>query len=151
MPGSSAVRPVPVPELADRLGYLFKHAHSRLSDLTTAALAPLGINGRQLAVLLVIAKEPPGSQLEIATRMALDRTTMVSLVDELEREGLVERSPDPADRRRNVVALTSRGRETTWKAAALAGQAEKTFLEPLSERDADVVKRSLRSLAFPGS
>lgn len=139
----------PLPELADRLGYLFKHAHSRLSDLTTAALAPLGITGRELAVLLVIAEQASGSQLAIATRMGLDRTTMVSLIDDLEREGLVQRSPDPADRRRNVVAPTIKGRKTVRKGAVLAAQAEEAFLSPLSEQDAATTRRVLRLLAFP--
>lgn len=139
----------PVPKLADRLGYLVKHAQLRLAGLTAEALAPLGISGRQLAVLLVIAEEPPASQLEIATRMAVDRTTMVSLIDELERMGLVERRPDPADRRRNVIAMTSPGRETTRKAAEMSGEAERSFLEPLSAEDAATVRRALRLLAFP--
>jgi len=151
MPDNSPERPVPVPALADRLGYLFKHAHSRLSDLTSAALAPLGVSGRQLAVLLVIAEEPSGSQLGIATRMRLDRTTMVTLIDDLERKGLVERVPGPTDRRRNVVVLTSQGRKTARQGAALSEQAEKSFLEPLSKEDTAVLRRALRLLAFSSS
>jgi DNA-binding MarR family transcriptional regulator len=151
MPDNSLEYLGPVPELADRLGYLFKHAHARLTDLTSAALAPLGVSGRQLAVLLVIAEQPSGSQLGIATRMGLDRTTMVTLIDDLERAGLVQRSPDPADRRRNVVDLTTQGRKTTRQGAALSEQAEKSFLEPLSKDDTAMLRRALRLLAFPSS
>ena len=138
-----------MPKRADRLGYLVKHAQLRLAGLTAAALAPLGISGRQLAVLLVIAEEPPASQLDVATRMGVDRTTMVSLIDELEGKGLVERRPDPADRRRNVIALTGPGRETTERAATVYDQVESSFLAPLSAGDAATVRRALRLLAFP--
>jgi DNA-binding MarR family transcriptional regulator len=138
-----------VPELAHRLSYLFKHAQLRLAELTGAALAPLRITGRELAVLLVIAEEPPASQLRIATRMGVDRTTMVAIIDELERKGLVERRPDEVDRRRNVTALTSAGRTTTRQAAAAAEKAERRFLEPLSADDAAIVRGALRRLAFP--
>jgi DNA-binding MarR family transcriptional regulator len=139
----------PVAALADRLGYLIKHAHQRLTELTTAALAPLGINGRELSVLLVIADQPPASQLQIATRMGVDRTTMVSLIDGLERAGLVERRPDPADRRRNVTALTDHGRDVTRRGAAASAEAERAFLAPLPEADRERIRAALRSLAFP--
>jgi len=139
----------PVPELADRLGHLIKHAQLRLADLTAAALAPLGISGRELAVLLVIAEQPPTSQLQVATRMGVDRTTMVALIDDLERKGLVERRPDPTDRRRNVTAATSSGLTTTKQASIAAEQAERLFLAPLSGDDIASVKRALRLLAFP--
>lgn len=122
----------------------------RLAELTAAALAPSEITGRQLAVLLVIAEQPPTSQLQIATRMGVDRTTMVALIDALEHKKLVERQPDPTDRRRNVVAMTSSGRETTQLAATAADKAERTFLEALAPADIAIVRHALRLLAFPG-
>jgi DNA-binding MarR family transcriptional regulator len=141
--------PAPVAGLADRLAPLLKHAQLRLAELTAAALAPSQISGRELAVLLVIAAQPPASQLGIATGMRVDRTTMVALIDELERKGLVERRPDPVDRRRNVVALTRAGRTTTRRAAAAADRAERAFLAPLSTDEVAAVRRALRLLAFP--
>jgi DNA-binding MarR family transcriptional regulator len=142
--------PAPVADLADRLVPLLKHAQLRLAELTAAALAPSEVSGRELAVLLVITAEPPASQLEIATGMRVDRTTMVALIDELERKGLVERRPDPADRRRNVVALTRAGHTTTRRAAAAADRAERAFLAPLSPDEIATVRRALRLLALPG-
>ena len=50
----------PGPELTSRLGYLLKHARLKLGDLTAAALAPYGLDGRELAVLLVLASCEPG-------------------------------------------------------------------------------------------
>jgi DNA-binding MarR family transcriptional regulator len=139
----------PVPEPAGRLAHLLKHAQLRLADLTADALAPFNVSGRELAVLLVIAEQSSASQLQVAARMGVDRTTMVALIDELERKGLVERRPDPTDRRRNVVALTRSGAKTTQQAAAAAGRAEHAFLEPLSQDNAATIRRALRVLAFP--
>ncbi len=151
MPACSPDRPppAPVPELADRLAHVLKHAQLRLADLTAAALAPLGITGRELAVLLIVAEQPPASQLQVATRMGVDRTTMGALIDSLERKGMVERRPDPADRRRNVVALTSAGRKATKLGASAAYKAERAFLKPLSTDGAATVRLALRLLAFP--
>src|SRR5215469_13224419 len=97
----------------------------RLAELTGPALAPFGINGRQCAVLIAIDEQAPSSQHDIAQRMGVDRTTMVTLVDELEGKGLVERRPDPRDRRKNVVALTEAGRATVQGATRAADEAER--------------------------
>lgn len=47
--------------------------------------------------------------MELAGRLGVDRTTMVALIDGLERKGLVERRRSARDRRRNVVLLTAEG------------------------------------------
>jgi DNA-binding MarR family transcriptional regulator len=140
----------PLPVLADRFGYLLKHAHLRLAELTRAALAPFGISGRELAVLLAIDDRPPASQQEIARRMAVDRTTMVALIDDLEDKGLVQRQQDPDDRRKNVVALTDVGRTTLRQATAAAGQAERRLLGSLSDDESAMLRRALQAIAFPG-
>src|SRR4051794_29919808 len=100
------------PLLSARLGYLLKHAQLRLNELTTAALAPFDLNGRELAVLVVLAGHEPASQQQAAERLGVDRTTMVALVDTLQAKGFVARQPSAGDRRKNVVALTEHGRDT---------------------------------------
>ena len=102
----------PPPELAGRLGYLLKHAQLALAELTAAALEPFGLTGRELAVLTVLAGDEPASQQQAAQRLGVDRTTMVALVDVLEGKGLVRRHADAEDRRRNVVELTEKGRDS---------------------------------------
>jgi len=52
-----------------------------------------------------------GSQLELAHHLGVDRTVMTYLLDDLERAGLIERHPDPADRRARRIAATARGSE----------------------------------------
>lgn len=141
--GESAERS---PELTGRLGYLLKHAQLRLAELTTAALAPHGINGRELAVLLVLAEGEPASQQQAAGRLGVDRTSMVALLDTLEEKGLVERRPHARDRRRNVVELTSAGRGTVRAAKRAGEEAEQRFLAPLSQPQAARLKEALRAV-----
>jgi len=137
----------PPPELAERLGYLFKHAQSRLTALTAEALAPHGVSAREVAVLAVLAGAEPASQQQAARRLGIDRTSMVAFVDALEARGLVARSPDPDDRRRNVVAVTAKGRETLRRADRARTEAERRFLAPLSRSTADALRRALTTLA----
>jgi DNA-binding MarR family transcriptional regulator len=152
---SSQVQDDPPPAAAlateptGRLGYLLKHAQQRLAELTGPALAPFGISGRELAVMLTLAGCEPASQQQAAQRLGVDRTTMVALVDGLEAKNLVTRRPQEGDRRRNVVELTADGRDTLRRAGAAAAEAERQFLAPLSPAAAAQFAGALRTLVPP--
>lgn len=118
-----------------RLGYLLKHANLRLTELTGPALEPYEIDGREFGVMSVLRTPEPLSQLEAAQRLGIDRTTMVALLDGLERKKLVGRRPHPADRRKNMVELTDHGREVLEAATRAVGVAEEEFLSGLPEED----------------
>ncbi len=137
----------PTTPVRDRFGWLLKHARERLATLTATALEPWGINGRELAVLAAVADGEPSSQVDAAVRLGIDRTTMVALIDDLEAKGLVERHPDPADRRRNIVALTTTGRDTFDGASRATDEVERSFLAPIPERDRERFRAMLRALA----
>lgn len=124
----------PVPH--DRLGYLLKHAHQALGEHTGPALAPWGINGRELAALTTLATAEAPAQNQAADRLGVDRTTMVDLIDGLQRKHLVERRPDPGDRRRNLIHLTEAGRHTMVQANIAVDEAERTFLSGLNSAEA---------------
>ncbi|OON32159.1 MULTISPECIES: MarR family winged helix-turn-helix transcriptional regulator [unclassified Micromonospora] len=128
------------------LGYLFKHAHLRLTALTDAALEHLGIDSKDFGTLRVLAHGEPASQLQVAQKLSVDRTTMVAVLDDLERKGIVVRRPDPTDRRRNIVELTDRGRRTFDAAEAAYQDAENALLAPVSPGAADQLRRTLRDL-----
>ncbi|MET7784782.1 MULTISPECIES: MarR family winged helix-turn-helix transcriptional regulator [Streptomyces] len=138
--------PVPPVPLESRLGYLLKHAQQRLARASAEALAPLGIDGHELAVLAVLAAEYPLSQVEVAGRLGVDRTTMVALVDGLEDQGLVERRRSPQDRRKNIVELTPAGRDCLDRAERARLAMERRFLDPLDEEAAAALVRALRIL-----
>jgi DNA-binding MarR family transcriptional regulator len=136
----------PGPELSERLGYLFKHAQLRMTELTAKALTPYDIDGRELGVLLVVADGGPKSQQQAARRLGIDRTTMVAMLDALEGKGLVSRHPDADDRRRNVVELTDTGQDTLRLAVAASDDAERAFLAPLGPQAARQLRDSLRTI-----
>ena len=139
----------PGPEVGRRLGYLLKHAQLRMAELTAAALAPYGIAGRELAVLLVLAGGQPPSQQQAAQRLGIDRTTMVAMLDALEGKGLVARHPDADDRRRNVVELTDAGQDILQQAAKASDDAERALLAPLSPQAAQQLRNSLQAIVAP--
>jgi DNA-binding MarR family transcriptional regulator len=134
-----------------RLGYLLKHAYLGYAELSREALAPHQVDGRELAVLTRLAGPEALSQQEAARHLGIDRTTMVALVDGLERKQLVGRRPDPGDRRKNIVELTAAGRATLISATEAADRAERQFLGALGPAAADSFKDALRTLLSAGS
>ncbi|MGP0032982.1 MAG: MarR family winged helix-turn-helix transcriptional regulator [Solirubrobacteraceae bacterium] len=136
----------PGPLLSPRLGYLFKHVQIRMHELNEEALAPFGIDGRELGILLVIAGHEPGSQQQAAQRLGIDRTSMVARLDALEDKGLVSRHPHAQDRRRNVVELTDAGRDTLRLATKASERAEATLLAPISDQDGERLRDALQAI-----
>src|SRR5262245_6085695 len=108
------------------------------------AMAPFGIDGRELAVLTVLAAGVPLSQQEAADQLRVDRTTMVSLVDLLEAKGLVERCRSAHDRRKNIVQLTDAGRRCLREAGRARDTVDREFLAPLGDELAHDFIRALQ-------
>jgi DNA-binding MarR family transcriptional regulator len=129
-----------------RLGYLFKHAQMRMEELNARALAPFGIDARDLGILLLIASHEPGSQQQAAQRLGIDRTSMVARLDGLEGKGLVSRHPHAQDRRRNVVELTPAGRDIVKRAGKASERAEAALLASLTPDQAERLREALQAI-----
>lgn len=83
------------------------------------------------------------NQATIAQRLGLDRTVMTYLVDDLERAGLVERRPDPADRRARQVVRTPSGDAALKSASASIRAVEVSVLGSLDADEALSFRRLL--------
>jgi DNA-binding MarR family transcriptional regulator len=129
-----------------RLAGLLKRAQNLLIEGYGPALAPFAVDGRELAVLTLLAAEGPASQQHLSRRLAVDRTTMVALVDAMGGKGLVQRRPDPRDRRKNMIELTDAGRDTCRRATPAVDEIEDAFLSPITMTDRENLKDLLRTL-----
>ncbi len=145
----------PLPEiLAEHIGFMLSKATQRGVELVHEALAPLGIKSRHFGVLMVLERVSPLSQQLVGERLRIDRTTMVAIVDDLERLGLAARGWDPIDRRAYRVQLTSSGEAVLRRADQAVAVAESRFLAPLSaaeRRQLHVVLRRLCGLDVDAS
>jgi DNA-binding MarR family transcriptional regulator len=83
---------------------------STLGARLTARRMPLGARA-DFAVLAALEEYGPLSQIEIGRRLGLDRNDINGILNRLESGYHVDRQADPADRRRNVVTLTTAGRQ----------------------------------------
>src|SRR4029453_6586738 len=83
---------IPVPaQLANRIGFLVAKSPAVCPSMGNEALAPLGLHIKEYAVLNVLQSTGAMSQQALGETLGVDRTTMVALMDELERRRLLER------------------------------------------------------------
>ena len=106
---------------------------------------PGGPRGYQ--VLAAVGRGEPSSQLALAQKLGVDRTVMTYLLDELEDAGLVQRRPDPSDRRARRVGLTDAGRERLCDLERRLRVAEEHLLDPLDVTERHVLRTLLHRLA----
>jgi DNA-binding MarR family transcriptional regulator len=84
-----------------------------------------------IGVLRVVAARDAVSQREVSDALLLDPSDVVSLVDILERAGMLERRRDPADRRRYALQLTATGRRAVLRLTEISQQINAELLAPL--------------------
>lgn len=85
-------------------------------------------------------------QVELVRRMGLSKQAVQQLIDDLERDGIVERQPDPSDRRGKIVMLTQRGLDAQADANRVKRQIEADIRARLGDQDFQTLERLLKRL-----
>ena len=135
-------------EVFSRIGRLSRHLDLARRDAFTAAQ----VESWEFDVLAALRRA--GAPYELSPGRLLRETlvtsgTMTNRVDRLAARGLVERLPDPHDRRGVLVRLTPEGKATVDHAFEQLLEAERTFLATLPERDRVKLAGLLRTLLAP--
>lgn len=138
-----------MPLLDASLGFQVNRTARALGHRLGAALQPHGLTPSQWVVLEHVTQHPDRHQERLATDLGTDAATLVEVLRRLESRGLVERIPDPADRRRRLVRPTAHGDPSVG--ARLASEVNEAALSGFSsdEREAlrDFLLRIQRNLA----
>ncbi|MGV9269238.1 MarR family winged helix-turn-helix transcriptional regulator [Kitasatospora sp. NPDC003701] len=135
-------------ELADAMTRAIKRIRRRTSE----RLEPYGITPGQGRALRTLA-HAPGCELpdramrlgDLAERLHIAPRSATTVVDALEEAGLVERTPDPADRRAVRIVLTAAGRSAVERIGQVRHEVAQEYFGPINPADQDVLLRALRS------
>lgn len=104
--------------------YWINRASRALLRLHESRLRPLGFGMSHLPVLLALEDGVPRTQKDLAERARVEQPTMTEMLTRMERDGVVEREPNPEDKRGSLVTLSRRSRTRLPKAKAALMQGE---------------------------
>jgi DNA-binding MarR family transcriptional regulator len=115
--------------LATDVGRLFR------KRFEAAAASPVGLTGPQWRLLGAIERHPGATQIALANLLEVEPITAGRMIDRLARDGMVERRPDPADRRAWRLHLTDRARPHLADARVRSEALTARALEGLSDSE----------------
>jgi DNA-binding MarR family transcriptional regulator len=128
--------PPTAPDRSPRsVGFLLSQLGFVTSGRFASALEPVGLLPREWSLLRFVAASEGQSQQALAEQLAIPPSRMVALVDALEERGLLERRPDPEDRRVRALHLTPEGHRALARAAQVAVEVESRLCSVLDETE----------------
>jgi DNA-binding MarR family transcriptional regulator len=131
----------PVTEFAGQLFFrLWRASHVRTADV----LGSIGLTPALFAVLNVTGAREGAIQQELGSAIGIDRSTMVSLIDQLETAGLAKRRPSARDRRAREIAITPKGRRLLERSRRMISETEDEVLAGLTAEERSKLLSLLR-------
>jgi DNA-binding MarR family transcriptional regulator len=119
------------------------HLARILEQALRKQIEPLGVVPGQFAQLLALYEEDGLTQTELCDRVRIEQPTMANTLARMERDGLIERVPDPHDRRRSRVMLTPRARRLRTRLVAAAQDVNAAATEGLDTQQRQAFLRTL--------
>jgi DNA-binding MarR family transcriptional regulator len=131
------------PDLAAMLAPLIR-------EMIAAELPVLEAHGLTMwgySVLVALDRSAIRTQAALAEAIGADKTRIIAILDELQQNGLIERMPDPEDRRARLLAITKKGHRVKDAAQTAIQRGEERWLGTLSAGDRDTFLRVLQQLS----
>ncbi|MCW2874747.1 MarR family winged helix-turn-helix transcriptional regulator [Actinacidiphila oryziradicis] len=132
--------------LRRRASRLLSQLTTRSDRLVTEGLAQADAHKWHYATLASLQDFGPGSQAALSERTGIYRSDMVGVLNELAERDLVERVPDPDDRRRNLITISTQGRRHLHRLDKVLDDLHDELLAPLSPAERDQLVRLLTRL-----
>lgn len=123
--------------------WLINQASVHSHRLVTERFAAADARGYHYRLLATLAEVGPASQAELGRRTGIDRSDVVAALNELADQRLIERSPDPADRRRNIITLTPEADRRLAELDGVLAQVQEELCAPLSPAEREELVRLL--------
>lgn len=137
-----------------RIGPVMRLVRNELVVRITEAQAPFGLRFGTLSTMVLVDANPGCSQSDLARELAIDKSMLVSIVDDLEAQGLATRTRSPDDRRRNSLTLTAAGRNVMHEMLEASGAVEQPIRDAMSREEVetlvDLLKRAYAALLGSG-
>jgi len=130
----------------DCIFFLLAKVNQSGSRFLAQKVAELNITPVQALVLGFLDDQDRITSSELGKRTELDSATMTGILDRLEAARLIERQVNPVDRRSIRIHLTEQGRDLAGKAARSIVEANRAFLDILTEQEQEALRGLIRKL-----
>ena len=137
-PAKNKKEPVELGMLPGLIGYQLRMAQVAMFNDFASGLSEFDVSPGLFGVLVIIEANPDLKQTELARATHLDRSTVVSVIDNLERRGLVERRAALNDRRSNALRLTDAGSVLLRKLKRQVNLHEKRLLSNFNDAEQEI-------------
>lgn len=117
-------------------GHLISLAARGFTRLSEARLKPMGFGVGYLPALIALKVKEATSQRDLARFARIEQPSMAQMMVRMERDGLIQRTPDPADRRSSHVRLTETALNRLPEACAVLLQGNREALDGFSDAEA---------------
>ncbi len=128
------------------IGYNLRRAQVRNFQMIGESVGAFDITPGQFGVLVIINANPGLNQSELGNAMNVDRSTVVAVIDRLEKRNLVVRDPSPMDRRSYALRLSDEGDELLAKLVPLVQGLERDMAKDLSDKEVETLVGMLKRM-----
>lgn len=133
-------------DLFDAPAPLINMASRSFARLGERRVKALGFNIGQLPVLYMLRNGAEMSQKDLAKFAKIEQPSMAQMLARMERDGLIKRTPDPADGRSSLVSLTDAARERLPAARQALEQGREAVLAGFSAEEVQTLLQLMRRL-----
>jgi DNA-binding MarR family transcriptional regulator len=127
-------------------GYNMKRTFNAVQADLARTLEPFGLRMITFTALILIVDNPDLSQTQLAGALAIERSNLVTIVDDLEKNGWITRNPAPNDRRSHALRATLVGRRLCEKSVQAARAHEEKLLAGLDEAETAALISALQKI-----
>ena len=124
-----------------------QRAARNLARIFDDVLRPLDLTNGQFSLLMSLNRPYPPGMKDVASLLAMDRTTLTAALKPLERRGLVVIGQDPQDKRSRLLSLTPEGHQLLNEAFPLWQQTHAEIEKDFAEGEVDRLRNHLRALS----
>jgi DNA-binding MarR family transcriptional regulator len=137
-------------ELAASIGFVLRLANGVAMSQLAQRFEPLGMRQSLYSVLLIIAENPGLKQQEVGQTLSIQQPNLVSLVNELVNEGLVQRTVNAEDRRSYSLVLTASGKQRLTQANRAHAENERRLAEAIAPLTIEQFRAALLRIVTEG-
>jgi DNA-binding MarR family transcriptional regulator len=132
--------------LHDLIGYLVHRTDVKMTNYFTERLKPYGVTPEQWSIISILSSSKVTTQKELAKSINKNQTTVVRMIQSMEKKGLVKKTYNQQDRRSHDLILTPKGSDLKKDLLPEVKDAHNFVTSSLSEQETEQLKVLLNKL-----